>query len=131
MIEYENLYQLNEPFIRDYQRKFDEVLRSGWFILGSQVHDFENQFAQYCGSKFCIGVGNGLDALTLALRSFCFRPGSEVVVPSNTYVATILSIINCGLRPILVEPAHKPIPPAGRRGGAEGGGSGKSRVGDG
>lgn len=104
MIEYENLHKLNAPFLDGYKSQFDSVLNSGWFILGSQVTQFENQFAQYCGSKYCIGVANGLDALTLALRSFSFKAGSEVIVPSNTYIATILSVLNSGLRPILVEP---------------------------
>lgn len=104
MIEYEDLHRLNDSFAQDYQRKFKEVLYSGWFILGKQVSEFENQFAQYCGSKFCVSVANGLDALTLALRSFSFQDGAEVIVPSNTYIATILSILNSKLKPVLVEP---------------------------
>jgi len=104
MIEYENLYELNKPFIHEYRSRFEEVLNSGWFILGNQVQEFENKFARYCGTKFCVGVANGLDALTLALRSFSFKEGAEVIVPSNTYIATILSILNCHLKPVLVEP---------------------------
>ncbi|MBI1770265.1 MAG: DegT/DnrJ/EryC1/StrS family aminotransferase [Bacteroidetes bacterium] len=104
MIEYENLYGLNKPFINDYRDAFERVLNSGWFILGDQVKEFENAFAHYCGSNFCIGVANGLDALILALRSFSFKEGSEVIVPANTYIATILSILNCNLKPVLVEP---------------------------
>lgn len=104
MIEYENLYKLNQPFIEGYKHQLDDVLTSGWFILGNHVKEFENQFAHYCGVRYCMGVANGLDALTLALRSFSFKEGSEVIVPSNTYIATILSILNCGLTPVLVEP---------------------------
>lgn len=104
MIEYENLRRLNEPFYEAYREKFESVLNSGWFILGQQVKDFERSFASYCGTEHCIGTANGLDALTLALRSFNFEPGKEVIVPSNTYIATILSILNCNLIPILVEP---------------------------
>lgn len=104
MIEYENLYKLNKPFIAEYRKQFDAVVDSGWFILGSQVREFEEAFAAYCGSAYCVGVANGLDALTLALRSFDFKEGDEVIVPSNTYIATILSILQCRLKPVLVEP---------------------------
>lgn len=104
MIEYENLHKLNKPFVDEYRRAFENVLDSGWFILGSQVKNFEEAFASYCGSAYAIGVGNGLDALTLSLRCYDFKPGDEVIVPSNTYVATILSILQCGLKPVLVEP---------------------------
>ncbi len=104
MIEYENLRKLNQEFVLQYREKFEEVLTSGWFILGQQVKQFENDFANYCGTNHCVGVANGLDALILSLRAFNFKPGGEVIVPSNTYIATILSILNCGLKPVLVEP---------------------------
>ncbi|HZY83004.1 MAG TPA: DegT/DnrJ/EryC1/StrS family aminotransferase [Cyclobacteriaceae bacterium] len=104
MIEYENLRKLNEPFMREYNERFQAVLESGWFILGKEVQKFEQSFAEWCGSKYCCGVANGLDALVLALRAFNFPAGSEVIVPSNTYIATILSILNCNLKPVLVEP---------------------------
>ncbi len=104
MIEYENLRKLNQEFVLQYREKFEEVLNSGWFILGQQVKQFENDFANYCGTNHCVGVANGLDALILSLRAFNFKPDGEVIVPSNTYIATILSILNCGLKPVLVEP---------------------------
>src|SRR5258705_4731647 len=104
MIEYENLRKLNEPFYKEYRENFEAVLNSGWFILGQQVKEFENKFAAYCGSGHSVGMANGLDALTLALRAFNFEAGKEVIVPSNTYIATILSILNCNLKPVLVEP---------------------------
>jgi len=104
MIEYENLLRLNEPFFEEYKQVFDSVIHSGWFILGNEVKMFEENFAAYCGSRYCIGTANGLDALTLALRSYDFAPKKEVIVPSNTYIATILSILNCNLKPVLVEP---------------------------
>ena len=107
MIEYENLAKLNQPFFKEYQEKYLEVIESGWFILGKQVKNFEEAFAAYCGSKYCVGVANGLDALTMALKAFDFPAGSEVIVPSNTYIATILSILNCNLKPVLVEPDLK------------------------
>jgi len=104
MIEYENLALSNTAFMQDFRIAFDEILRSGWFVLGKHVQEFENRFAEYCGVKQCVGVASGLDALDLSLRVFRFRPGSEVVVPSNTYIATILAVLHCGLTPVLVEP---------------------------
>ncbi len=104
MIEYENLQKLNEPFFNDFEKKFSEIMKSGWFILGKQVEEFEKKFSIYLLSKYCLGVGNGLDALSLALRSFEYPPNSEVIVPSNTYIATILSILQNGHVPVLVEP---------------------------
>lgn len=104
MIEYENLKNLNKPLFDEYKIAFNEVLESGWYILGSKVKEFESHFATYCGTTNCVGVANGLDALSLSLNAFNFEKGSEVIVPSNTYIATILSIIDNGLQPILVEP---------------------------
>ena len=104
MIEYENLGKLNAPFFAEYEKTFSSTLESGWYILGSQVSSFESEFAGYCSSKYCAGLASGLDALILALKAFEFKPGHEVVVPSNTYIATILAIIQAGLQPVLVEP---------------------------
>ena len=107
MIEYENLQKVNEPFFADYKKAFTGVLRGGWYILGKAVEKFEKEFAGFCGVQHCIGVASGLDALTISLKIFRFQPGSEIIVPSNTYIATILSIIHCGLKPVLVEPEIK------------------------
>lgn len=104
MIEYEDLKRVNEPFFDQYRKSFSETLESGWYILGKRVADFEQQFAAYCGSPHCVGVASGLDALTISLKAFGFTPGSEVIVPSNTYIATILAILHAGLKPVLVEP---------------------------
>jgi dTDP-4-amino-4,6-dideoxygalactose transaminase len=104
MIEYENLRKANESFETEYRREYDDLIKSGWYILGDQVRSFENEFAEYCGSKFCVGLASGLDALYLALLALELPKGSHVLVPSNTYIATILSVINAGLTPILVEP---------------------------
>lgn len=104
MIEYENLRLLNAPFFDQYRQAFEQTLESGWFILGKKVEHFEQEFARYCGTQHCVGVANGLDALTMALRVFNFEAGSEIIVPSNTYIATILSIVQNGLKPVLVEP---------------------------
>jgi dTDP-4-amino-4,6-dideoxygalactose transaminase len=104
MIQYENLKKANEPFAASFQERFASVLDSGWFVLGNEVRGFEEEFASYCGSSSCVGVANGLDALFLALKAFGFKEGSEVIVPSNTYIATILAVVNAGLKPVLVEP---------------------------
>lgn len=88
----------------DYQKSFADSLQKGWFILGNKVAQFEKEFAVYCGSSYCAGLASGLDALVLALKYFDFPEGSEVIVPSNTYIATILAIYNNGLVPVLVEP---------------------------
>ena len=105
MIEYENLALLNQPFFAEFEKEFSETLKSGWYILGNKVNNFEQEFAALCQTKHCIGVANGLDALIIALRAFDFPKGSEVLVPSNTYIATILSILHNGLVPVLVEPS--------------------------
>ncbi len=104
MIDYENLRKANEPFFDEYRTSFNDLLNSGWFILGNAVKNFEQEFAAFNGNKYCVGVANGLDALILCLRALNLEKGSEVIVPSNTYIATILSILQCDLIPVLVEP---------------------------
>ena len=104
MIEYENLRKANEPFFEEYKKSFSATLESGWFILGSTTKNFEEEFATFNTNKYCVGVANGLDALILCLRALNFEKGSDIIVPSNTYIATILSILQCDLKPVLVEP---------------------------
>jgi len=104
MIEYENLRKVNEKLFPVYHESFARFLRSGRYILGDNVAGFENAFAKYCGIDHCVGVASGLDALTLALNAFEFPVGSEIIVPSNTYIATILSVTHNRLVPVLVEP---------------------------
>jgi len=104
MIEYENLKKLNHSFFDSYQQVFKETLESGWYILGRNVSEFEAEYAKFCETKYCVGVANGLDALYLALRVFDFPKESEILIPSNTYIATILSIVQNGFKPVLVEP---------------------------
>lgn len=82
------------------------VLDSGWYILGGEVDAFETEFAAYAGAAHCVGVANGLDALHLALRALGVGPGDEVIVPSNTYIATWLAVGQCGATPVPVEPAE-------------------------
>jgi dTDP-4-amino-4,6-dideoxygalactose transaminase len=83
---------------------FDRVLHSGWYILGNEVTQFEAEYARYCEAAHCVGVANGLDALTLALRAMDVGPGDEVIVPSNTYIATWLAVSHVGATPVPVEP---------------------------
>lgn len=83
---------------------YRRVMESGWFITGREVEAFETEFAAYCGVKHCIGVGNGLDALHLILRALEIGPGDEVIVPSNTYIATWLAVSYAGATPVPVEP---------------------------
>ena len=103
-IAYENLNLLNKEFEPQFQEKFRNFLDKGWYILGNEVTTFEENFANFCGAKHCIGVANGLDALILGLQVFDFPVNSEIIVPSNAYIATILAIINAGHIPVLVEP---------------------------
>lgn len=86
------------------EEAFRRVLDSGWFINGPEVEAFETEFAEYCDVKHCVGVGNGLDALTLLLRAYEIGPGDEVIVPSNTFIATWLAVSQCGATPVPVEP---------------------------
>lgn len=104
MIEYENLAKLNQPYFEEYKNAFNNVLESGWFILGANVKRFEEEFAEYNNVKYCVGVASGLDALILAIKALDIEDGSEIIVPSNTYIATILAIIHSGHIPVLVEP---------------------------
>ena len=104
LIEYENLYRANLPFFREFQECFQQTLNSGWFILGKNVERFEQKFTDYLGCRFCVGVASGMAALQLSLRALDLPKDSEVIVPSNTYIATILAVVNEGLKPVLVEP---------------------------
>lgn len=86
------------------EKSFDRVMNSGWYILGPEVDAFETEFADYCEANYCVGVANGLDALHLALLALDVKPGDEVIVPSNTYIATWLAVSQCGAIPVPVEP---------------------------
>ncbi len=98
---------LKAPYL-ELKQELDEaiarVVNSGWFIGGSEVDQFEADYAQYCGAAHAVGVANGLDALHLALRAMDVGPGDEVIVPSNTYIATWLAVSQCGATPVPVEP---------------------------
>jgi dTDP-4-amino-4,6-dideoxygalactose transaminase len=108
MIHFLNLKKLNHPFEFAFQNKMKQFLDEGWYILGNEVKQFETNFAHYCGTKYCIGVGNGLDALVLIFKAYIqlgkLQKGDEVIVPANTYIASMLAILEADLIPVLVEP---------------------------
>ena len=88
--------ELDEAYFR--------FMRSAWYVLGKEVESFEQEYANYCGVKYCVGVGNGLEALHLILRAYGIGEGHEVIVPSNTYIATWLAVSYAGATPVPVEP---------------------------
>jgi dTDP-4-amino-4,6-dideoxygalactose transaminase len=108
MIKFLDLKRITESFEPDLSQSITRVLKSGWFLLGEELDAFEREYADYIGTKHCIGVANGLDALRLILRAYMelghIKKGDEVIVPANTYIASILAITENGLKPILVEP---------------------------
>jgi dTDP-4-amino-4,6-dideoxygalactose transaminase len=104
MIPYEDLKRLNAPFEDQFRDKFNSVLDKGYYILGKEVETFEKAFAAYNSVPYCVGVSNGLDAIILSLKVLNLPPGSEVIVPANTFIATILAVMQCDLVPVMVEP---------------------------
>lgn len=107
MIPFLDLRPLYHQLKPELDEAYRRVMESGWYILGPEVEAFEEEFAKYCGVKHCIGVGNGLDALHLILRGYGIGPGDEVIVPSNTYIATWLAVSYAGAIPVPVEPDER------------------------
>lgn len=109
MIPFLDLKAINFQYRDELLNAASDVINSGWYVRGEHVEAFEREFAYYCGTKHCIGVANGLDALTLTLRAWKelgkLKEGDEVIVPANTYIASILAITENGLLPVLVEPS--------------------------
>lgn len=93
-----------ELFREEYLEAAGRVLRSGWYVLGEEVEAFEEEFARFTGSRHCVGLASGLDALVLSVRALDIGPGDEVIVPSNTYIASVLGITERGATPVFVEP---------------------------
>ena len=108
MIPFLDLKAVNAQYADELKEATARVIDSGWYIQGKECDAFEQEFADYCGTKYCVGVANGLDALTLILRAYMemgvMQKGDEVIVPANTYIASILAISENGLVPVLVEP---------------------------
>lgn len=108
MISFLDLKKVNARFNEQFQQKYQDVLESGWYILGDEVATFEKEFAAYCKMKYAVGVGNGLDAIVLTFKAYIaqgkLNVGDAILVPANTYIASILGILQAGLVPVLVEP---------------------------
>jgi dTDP-4-amino-4,6-dideoxygalactose transaminase len=111
MIKFLDLKKVNDAHGAEISTAIQRVLDSGWYLLGEEVSSFEREFADYCGAKHSIGVANGLDALILILMAYrelgFMAEGDEVIVPANTYIASILAISRAGLKPVLVEPDER------------------------
>lgn len=103
-IPFLSLKELNNTYSNELKKAFDDFLDRGFYMLSDNVRQFESEFAAFCSAPYCVGVANGLDALELILQSLELKSGSEVIVPANTYYATILSVLNAGFTPVLVEP---------------------------
>jgi len=104
MIKFLDLLKMNDVYRPAIDKAITRVLDSGWYLLGKECEAFEKNFAAYCGVKHCIGMANGLDALNLIIKAYGFGSGDEIIVPANTYIASILAISQNGCTPVLVEP---------------------------
>lgn len=108
MIKFLDLQKITLQHADEIHEAVSRVIDSGWYLQGSSVKQFEEHYAHFIGTRYCIGVGNGLDALTLIYRAYIemgvMKEGDEVIVPANTYIASILAISENGLKPVLVEP---------------------------
>lgn len=107
-IAFLDLKEVNHAYCSGFEEVYDTTIKSGWYILGRQLERFEKQFAEYCGVKHAIGVANGLDALKIILQGYkelgLIQNGDEVIVPANTFIATVLAVTETGLTPVFVEP---------------------------
>ncbi len=107
MIKFLDLEKINNRFREEIDSELKEILDSGWYLQGKKNQKFAENFAEFCGVKHCLGVANGLDALNLIIKAYGFSNGDEIIVPANTYIASILAISQNGCTPILVEPDIK------------------------
>ena len=107
MVKFLDMRPMHDKIKNEIMQAIERVYDSNWYILGKEVEKFEEEFATYCGTKYCIGVGNGLEALHLILRGYGIGEGDEVIVPSNTYIATALAVSYAGATPVFVEPDNK------------------------
>lgn len=104
MIKFLDLEKVNNRFRSEIDARFKNILDKGWYLQGEENEKFAQNFAKYCGTNYAIGVANGLDAINLIIRAFEFGKGDEIIVPANTYIATILAISENNCTPVLVEP---------------------------
>ncbi|WP_412971997.1 DegT/DnrJ/EryC1/StrS family aminotransferase [Glaciecola sp. MF2-115] len=109
VIPFLSLKEVNDQYNAELKQAACRVIDSGWYLQGTEVSEFEGAFAEFCGAKYCVGVANGLDALNLIFRAYLemgkLEKGDEVIVPANTYIASVLAITENGLTPVLVEPS--------------------------
>ena len=112
-MKYLDLKRINDRYDTEIRQVVCRVLDSGWYLKGEATLQFETHYASYIGTRHCISCGNGLDALSLILRGYMelgvMDVGDEVIVPANTYIASILAIKQCGLKPVLVEPSWETL----------------------
>jgi len=104
MVRFLDLKEQHQGIVAELEAAVSRVIRSGWYILGPEVASFEEAFASYCGARYAVGLASGLDALVLGLLALGISSGDEVIVPSNTYIATWLAVSHCGAVPVPVEP---------------------------
>tara|TARA_R110000751_G_C13785446_1_gene481494 strand:- start:2127 stop:3215 length:1089 start_codon:yes stop_codon:yes gene_type:complete len=104
MIKFLDLHKINDKYALEIKNKINEVVDSGWYLQGKKNDGFAKQFADYCGSSYALGVANGLDALSLIIAAYGFGRGDEIIVPANTYIASLLAISQRGCVPVLIEP---------------------------
>lgn len=103
-VEFATVKYMHDAIKEEINSAFNRVLESNWFICGEELNKFENNFAEYCNAKYCVGVGNGLDGIILSLKALNVKEGDEVIVPSHTFIATVLAISMVGAKPVFVEP---------------------------
>ena len=103
-VKFLDLEKINNRFRDEIDGRIAKILDKGWYLQGEENETFCKHFAQYCGTKYCVGVANGLDAINLIIKAYGFSEGDEIIVPSNTYIATILAVSQNGCTPVLVEP---------------------------
>ena len=119
MLKYLDLKRINDAYRAEIETAMRGVLDSGWYLRGEATRRFEAHYADYIGTRYCVGCGNGLDALSLILLAYkemgVLTDGDEVIVPANTYIASILAITRCGLKPVLVEPSEDTLQIDGSR----------------
>jgi len=108
MIPFLDYRAVNAPYFEDMQSAIRRVLESGWYVLGEEVSSFEEEYASYCGTNFCVGTSSGLDSLILIIEAWkelgLVENGDEIILPANTYIASVLAVSRAGLKPVLVEP---------------------------
>ena len=109
MVKFLDLQKINQQYSKELKKITAEIIDSGWYLKGKYVETFEKQLASYVGCQYAVGVANGLDALRIILKSYkelgVLKDGDEVIVPANTYIASILAVSECNLKPVLIEPS--------------------------